>query len=661
MSIGKPGDPARPTVPRAPLAGAVGAGRAMGGGMPPAKVLDLRGSIRRLARTLRPDRLLIAATAGCAVVAVTLAVLGPLMLGKATDVIVTGHIGAELQPGVSKADAVAHLRATGHDRLADLVSPLPVSPGHGIDFTRLGWVLLAALLLYLFSGVFGIVQARCTARLVQRIGYRLREDVEAKLSRLPLSYFDRQSRGDVLSRATNDMDNLTQTLQQTLSQLLTSVLTIAGVVAVMFWVSWLLALVALTTVPLCLIGAARIGRRAQPHFVEQWATTGRLNGHIEETYAGHSVVRTFGLQEEVRQDFDRHNRELRRVGFRAQFVSGTIQPTMLFLANANFVLVAVSGGLFATAGMVTLGGVQAFVQYSRQMSQPITQMASMSNLLQSGIASAERIFQLLDAEEQLPDPARPVRPGPLGGRIVFEDVCFRYTPDEPLIEHLSFTAEPGQTVAIVGPTGAGKTTLVNLLMRFYDLTSGRITIDGVDIATMTREDVRRNIGMVLQDTWLFRGTVADNIGYGADRPTAEQIEEAARAAHVDHFVRAMPDGYRTMLDEAGTNLSVGERQLVTIARAFLGGSGILILDEATSSVDTRTEVLIQRAMNTLRTGRTSFVIAHRLSTIRDADLILVMESGRLVEQGTHEALCAAGGAYARLHAAQFAGADRRRD
>jgi ATP-binding cassette subfamily B multidrug efflux pump len=649
------------TIRRPALAGAVGAGRALGGGMPPPRVLDMRGSVRRLARTLRRDRGLIAVAAGCAAVSVGLAVLGPRTLGKATDVIITGHVGGQLRPGTTKAEAVAHLRATGDGRVADLVSKLPVVPGHGIDFGRLGTVLLAALLLYVFSAVFGVVQARLTARLVQRVGFRLREEVEAKLSRLPLSYFDVHARGDVLSRATNDMDNLTQTMQQTLSQLLTSILTIAGVVAVMFWLSWLLALVALVTVPLSLLGSTRIGRRARPHFVKQWATTGRLNGHVEEAYAGHAVVKVFGLQDEVREEFDRHNLELRQAGFRAQFASGVIQPTMLFLANINFVLVAVGGGLFATAGMVTLGSVQAFIQYSRQLSQPIAQVATMSNLLQSGIASAERIFQLLDTDEQPPDPEPHVRPAGVRGRIVFEDVCFGYAPDQPLIEHLSFTAEPGQTVAIVGPTGAGKTTLVNLLMRFYDISSGRITIDGVDLAAMSREDVRRGIGMVLQDTWLFRGSVADNIGYGAESPTPEQIEAAAHAAHVDHFVRAMPDGYRTMLDEEGTNLSAGERQLVTIARAFLVQPSILILDEATSSVDTRTEVLIQRATKTLRTGRTSFVIAHRLSTIRDADLILVMEAGRIVEQGTHEGLCAAGGAYARLHAAQFAGADRHQD
>ncbi|MDX6430299.1 MAG: ATP-binding cassette, subfamily multidrug efflux pump, partial [Streptosporangiaceae bacterium] len=454
-------------------------------------------------------------------------------------------------------------------------------------------------------------------------------------------------------RVTNDIDNLAQTLQQTLSQMLTSLLMIIGVLTMMFVISPLLAVIALVTVPVSMVVAGQIGKRAKPQFVKQWSTTGRLNGHIEEMYSGHSLVKVFGRQEEAAATFKEHNDTLYVASFRAQFISGLIQPVMMFIGNLNYVLVAVVGALRVASGALSLGDVQAFIQYSRQFSQPLTQVASMANLLQSGVASAERVFALLDAREQDPDPETPARPEQVRGRVEFQGVSFRYAPDTPVIDDLSLTVEPGQTVAIVGPTGAGKTTLVNLLMRFYDVTGGRITLDGVDIASMTREDLRAKTGMVLQDAWLFGGTIADNIAYGATEASHERIIEAARATHVDHFVRTLPDGYDTVLDEEGSNVSAGEKQLITIARAFLAEPAILILDEATSSVDTRTEVLIQRAMNSLREGRTSFVIAHRLSTIRDADLILVMESGQIVEQGTHGELLAANGAYQRLYAAQF--------
>jgi ATP-binding cassette subfamily B protein len=450
------------------------------------------------------------------------------------------------------------------------------------------------------------------------------------------------------------MDNLAQSLQQALSQVITSLLTIVGVLAIMIVISPLLALIALLTVPLAVLVAAAIGKRAQPQFVKQWTTTGRLNAHVEEMYSGHALVKVFGRQEEAAQTFRGLNDTLFDASFRAQFISGIIQPSMMFIGNINYVLVAVVGALRVAAGALSLGDVQAFIQYSRQFTQPITQVASMANLLQSGVASAERVFALLDAEEQEPDPVRPAVPAAIRGRVEFQNVRFRYTPDTPLIEDLSLAVSPGQTVAIVGPTGAGKTTLVNLLMRFYEVTGGRICVDGVDISTMERETLRNATGMVLQDTWLFKGTIADNIAYGAESATREQVIEAARATHVDRFVRTLPDGYDTVIDEEGSNVSAGEKQLITIARAFLAEPAVLILDEATSSVDTRTEVLIQRGMRSLRQGRTSFVIAHRLSTIRDADLILVMEAGSIVEQGTHAQLMEAGGAYARLYAAQFA-------
>ncbi|MEU7763877.1 ABC transporter ATP-binding protein [Nocardia sp. NPDC049190] len=627
-----------------------------GPGAPGTKAKSFGPSLRRLLRRLAPERFYVGLIILLVIISVVLNTLGPYILGKATNLVFDGVVGKQLPAGISKDEAVEALRAKGDNTFADMLGAMNVIPGAGVDFGAVGRVLTLVLALYLGAAMFGWLQGYLLNIVINRTVKRLRSDIEDKIHQLPLRYFDSAPRGDLLSRVTNDVDNISQSLQQTMSQLLTSVFSVLGILIMMFWISPILAVIALLTVPAAVLITAQIAKRSKPHFVDQWKYTGLVNAQVEEAYTGHEVVAAFGRNHEVGEEFDKRNEQLYQASFKAQFISGLIMPAIMFLGNVNFVLVALVGGLRVATGNLSLGDVQAFIQYSRQFSQPLTQLGAMANLLQSGVASAERIFEILDAEEQSPDPVMPpVRPVDRG-RVEFEAVSFRYEPDKPVIERLSLVAEPGHVIAIVGPTGAGKTTLVNLLMRFYELDAGTITIDGVDITEITRDHLRARIGMVLQDTWLFHGTIRENIAYGNPNASEQDILAAARAAYVDRFVHALPDGYDTILDEEGSGVSAGEKQLITIARAFLAKPSILILDEATSSVDTRTELLVQHATAALRRDRTSFVIAHRLSTIRDADLIVVMESGRIVEHGTHERLLDERGAYYRLYNAQFAGA-----
>ncbi|MEV6136539.1 ABC transporter ATP-binding protein [Nocardia sp. NPDC051990] len=625
-------------------------------GAPDAKARSFGPSLKRLLRRLAPERGYVGVIVGLAIVSVVLNTLGPYLLGKATNVVFDGVVGRQLPSGITKEEAIQQLRASGNNTFADMLGAMDVTPGVGVDFGAVGQVLMLVLLLYIGAAVFSWLQSFLLNIVINRTVKRLRSEVEDKIHRLPLRYFDSTPRGDLLSRVTNDVDNVSQSLQQTMSQLILSLFSVIGILIMMFWISPLLAVIALLTVPAAIVVTTQIAKRSKPHFVNQWKYTGMVNAQVEEAFTGHEVVSAFGRNREVGQEFDKRNNDLYESSFKAQFISGLIMPSIMFLGNVNFVLVALVGGLRVATGNLSLGEVQAFIQYSRQFSQPLTQIGAMANLLQSGVASAERIFEILDAEEQSPDPVmentRPVD----RGRVEFEAVSFRYEPETPVIERLSLVAEPGHVVAIVGPTGAGKTTLVNLLLRFYELDAGTITIDGVDITEITRDHLRSRIGMVLQDTWLFKGTIRENIAYGNPNASEADILEAARAAYVDRFVHALPHGYDTVIDEEGSGVSAGEKQLITIARAFLAKPSILVLDEATSSVDTRTEALVQHATAALRRDRTSFVIAHRLSTIRDADLIVVMEAGRIVEHGNHERLLDERGAYYRLYNAQFAAA-----
>lgn len=626
-----------------------------GGAATNAKATAIR-LLRRLAGQLKLLYLVFFLTA----LGTASSLFGPKLLGDATTRVFADLMGMnfyknQVPLGTTSAQLGDMLRKSGQDRIAAMVERMHVVPVEMVDFTAIGRIISWVVVLYFLAAFFQWLQGYLMAGVAQRAVFELRRDVETKLSRVPLKYIDGQSRGDLLSRVTNDIDNIGTTLQQGLSQLLSSVLAVVGTLIVMFILSPILAVVSLIIVPLSIVMMATIGKRSQVYFAAQWKETGLVNGHVEEMHTGHAIVQAYNHSDAAVQQFDEFNEALYQASFKAQFLSSVMMPMMNVLSNLNYVVIAILGGIKVASGTLSLGQVQAFIQYSRQFTMPLGQIAQQANQLQSGLASAERVFEVLDAVEEAPEPrgSKTLIAEPRGA-VALENVSFRYLPDTPLIEDVNVHVEPGQTVAIVGPTGAGKTTIVNLLMRFYDINSGSITLDGVDTREIAREDLRSEFGMVLQDTWLFNGTIRENIAYGREGATEEEIIEAAKEAHADHFIRTLPHGYDTVLDDDATNISVGERQLLTIARAFLSDPSVLILDEATSNVDTRTEVLIQAAMNRLRHGRTGFVIAHRLSTIRNADTILVMDRGHIVEQGSHDALISSGGFYKNLYESQFA-------
>jgi len=643
---------------RPPMAGGVGRGGPMAGmmGGPVQKSKDFKGSLRRLLREVGEERKTLYVVFVLITTAVTIGSLGPKILGHATNNIFYGFLGRKLPAGLTKAQVVARLRASGQNTYADVINKSGVVPGKGIDFTAVAHWIFLAIGLYIISSLFLWLQQYLMAGVTQKTVFRLRRLAEEKIGRLPLSYFDGTSRGDLLSRVTNDVDNISTSMQQGLSQILNSALTVISVLIMMIWISPLLALVSLIAIPLSMFVSVRIAKASQKQFIAQWDWTGKLNGHVEEMHTGAALVKVFGRRKQAISDFGVLNESLNKSSFNAQFMSGIIMPSTTFISNLIYVGISVLGGYRVATGTMSLGDVQAFIQYSRQFGMPLAQIAGLMNTVQSGVASAERLFELLDAPEEEPDRTPSVPIARATGAISFKDVSFRYKEDQPLIENFNLDVKPGQTVAIVGPTGAGKTTLVNLIMRFYEINGGEITLDGVNTRDITRDDLRRQFGMVLQDTWLFSGTIQENIAFGSSNPSLEAVTQAAKAANIDHFIRGLPGGYDSLLTDDNSTVSNGERQLLTIARAFMADPAILILDEATSSVDTRTEVLVQHAMAKLRMGRTSFVIAHRLSTIRDADTILVMDKGTLIEQGNHEELMAAKGFYFDLYASQFSSA-----